>query len=63
MSQVFWIDLPRAEAQPGDDAPFEHVITLHTREEAHKYCLDAWGMPPEIADFFISYGEDDELDG
>ena len=55
----YWVDLPDPNLrEPDDDHGYINVGTFKTRKQARKWLKDVHGMPPKVADFFITEGAD-----
>lgn len=55
--QIFYVDLPDHNLKTtSDDNAYIHIAIHPTRKSARKWLLDIHGMPPKIADFFITEG-------
>ena len=53
----YWVDLPNPNLKdPLPDNAYINVRTCDTLKEARNWLEDVHGMPPRIADFFITKG-------
>jgi hypothetical protein len=58
---IFWVDLPDpAIAEADDDNAYINVGQFDSKQEALDWLLEVHGMPPEVAEFFITEGAQED---